>query len=94
MQISKEKKDKICEQILNFLYIINPKSSFTSHIANEIARDEEFTKKLLFMLKSKKLVLDIKKNSNGNIYLRRIRWKISDKAYQAYKNHQNSELSP
>jgi len=94
MKISKEKKDKICEQILNFLYIINPKSSFTSHIAKEIARDEEFTKKLLFVLKSKKLVSEIKKNSNGNLYSRRIRWKMSDKAYQAYKNHQNNKSSP
>jgi len=37
MKISKEKKEKISEQILAFLYSINPKPSFTSHIAQELA---------------------------------------------------------
>ena len=40
MKISDEKKDKIFEQILAFLYSINPKSVFTSYVAKEIARDE------------------------------------------------------
>lgn len=94
MKISNEKKDKISEQILFLLYSINPKSLFTSHVAKEIARDEEFVKKLLLKLKLKKLVVEINKNSKGNLYLRRSRWKISDIAYQAYKNHQYTKSSP
>ena len=42
MKISKEKKEKICEQILMFLYSIAPKPVFTVTIAREIARDEEY----------------------------------------------------
>jgi len=85
MKISKEKRDKISEQILSYLYSINPKPVFTSHVAKELARDEEFIKDLLIELKEKKLVTEIKKNPKGVQYLRRSRWKLSDKAYQAYK---------
>lgn len=85
MKISQEKKEKISEQILAYLYSINPKPVFTSKIASEIIRDEEFTKRLLLNLKIKKLIIEIKKNSQGIDYIRRSRWRLSDKAYQAYK---------
>ena len=85
MKISKEKREKISEQILAYLYSINPKPAFTAHIAREMARDEEFMKDLLMNLKEKKLVTEIKKNPKGVQYLRRSRWKLSDKVYQAYK---------
>ncbi len=88
MRISQEKKNKISEQILAYLYSINPKPSFTAHIAREIARDEEFIKNLLKELKKKKLVIEIKKNPKGIDYLRRSRWKLSDKAYEIYKKSQ------
>ncbi len=88
MKISNKKREKISEQILAFLYSINPKLVFTSHIAQEIARDEEFTKNLLIELKNKKLVIEIKKNPRGIDYLRRSRWKMSDAAYQTYKEQQ------
>jgi len=87
MKISNEKIEKISEQILSLLYSITPKSLFTSHIAKEIARDEEFVKKILLNLKTEKLVREIKKNPKGVTYLRRSRWRLSDEAYQAYKNH-------
>ena len=88
MKISQEKKEKISEQILAYLYSSSPKSIFTSHIAREIARDEEFIKKLLLDLKNKKLVVEIKKNPKGITYIKRSRWKLSDIAYKAYKKHQ------
>jgi len=90
MKISDKKKEKISEQILAFLYSVNPKPMFTAHISQEIARDEEFTKSLLLDLKDKKLLIEIKKNPKGIQYLRRVRWKLSDQAYQAYKNNQTS----
>ena len=62
MKISNKKKEKISEQILAFLYSINPKPVFTSQIAEEIARDEEFVKNLLSTLKKKELVIEIKKS--------------------------------
>ena len=89
MKISDKKREKISEQILSLLYSISPKPIFTSNIAQEIARDEEFTKKLLLELKKKNLVVEIKRNPKGISYLKRSRWKISDIAYQAYKSHQS-----
>ncbi|MEK6906549.1 MAG: hypothetical protein AABW81_02925 [Nanoarchaeota archaeon] len=88
MRISNSKKEKISEQILLLLYSQTPKSLFTSYIAKEIARDEEFTKDILIELKNKKLIIGIKKNPKGVDYKKRIRWKLSDEAYQAYKQHQ------
>lgn len=87
MKISKEKKEKISEQILAFLYSNNPSALFTCHIAREMARDEEFIKKLLSELKENKLVMEIKKNPKGIDYKTRSRWKMSDRAYQAYKSN-------
>ncbi|HJX50765.1 MAG TPA: hypothetical protein VJ438_04855 [Candidatus Nanoarchaeia archaeon] len=88
MRISKEKKDKIGEQILAHLYSTNPKPVFTSHIAKELARDEEFIKILLLDLQKKKLVTEIKKNPKGIDYIRRSRWKLSNSAYEIYKKNQ------
>lgn len=88
MYISKEKKEKISEQILAHLYITNPKPIFTFHIAKEIARDEEFVKSLLKELKKKDFVIEIKKNPEGKDYLKRSRWKLSEKTYLFYKQKQ------
>lgn len=87
-KISKDKREKIKEQILYFLFLSFPKQLFTSDIAKEIARDEEFTKKILFELEEKGLVTKINKNSKGVIFRSRIRWRISQKAYAVYKKQQ------
>jgi len=89
MKISKEKKDKIFEQILAYLFLVSPKSLYTSHIAKEIARDEEFIKTLMIDLEKKKLVIRIQKNSKGFTYIRRIRWRLSNETYNYYKKKQN-----
>lgn len=85
MKISDTKKEKILEQILALLYSFFPRPYFTSQIAYEIARDEEFVKKLLIELKKKKFVVEITKNSKGIIYKRRSRWALSNNIYQKYK---------
>lgn len=87
MKISKKKREKISEQILSYFYFINPKSVFTSQIAEEVARDEEFIKDLLLNLKKRSLIIEIKKNPKGTPYIRRSRWKLSDIAYTIYKNY-------
>lgn len=89
MKISEQKIEKISEQILAMLYSISPKSLFTSHIAKEIARDEEFTKSILLRLRDKKLVMEIRKNSQGVSYVRRIRWSLTNAAYNTYKQYQS-----
>jgi len=86
MKISDKKKEKICEQILSLLYSVSPKQIFTINIAQEIARDEEFVKKLLLNLKDKNLVVEVKKNPLGKAYIRRSRWRLNDKVYDFYKN--------
>ena len=88
MKISKQKEDKISEQILLFLFTQSPKAIFTSYISREIARDEEFIKKLLLELEKKDLVVQVRKNNNGVDYSRRMRWRLSNKAYEAYKKLQ------
>ena len=91
--ISKQKKDKISEQILHYLFSISPSSEFTINIAKEIARDEEFTKFLIQDLQKKNLVIEINKNPKGKIYIKRQRWRLSNQVYEAYKNHQNQSNS-
>ncbi len=87
-KISSQKIEKISEQILLHLFKSFPKQIFTSEIAKELARDEEFTKKLLLELEKKKLIIKINKNSKGLEYSRRLRWRISNKTYEIYKKHQ------
>jgi hypothetical protein len=89
MYISKEKKEKISEQILAYLYSTNPKPIFTFHIAKELARDEEFIKKLLIDLKKKEFVIEITKNPQGKDYTKRIRWKLSERIYLLYRQKQH-----
>ncbi|MDO8468058.1 MAG: hypothetical protein Q7S56_03890 [Nanoarchaeota archaeon] len=88
MRISKAKQDKISEQILALLFTSNLRPLFTSQISHEIARDEEFVKKILFNLKKKGLVNEVTKNPKGVSYLKRSRWQLSDLTYSAYKQRQ------
>ena len=89
-RLSKEKKDRISEQILHHLFTIAPEARFTSQIAKEIARDEEFTKFILSELGKKKLVAEIKRNNQGVVYSKRQRWRLSNQAFEAYRKHQTS----
>lgn len=89
MKISKEKREKISEQVLAYLFSINPKPTFTSHIAREVARDEEFLKTLLKYMKSKRLIIEVDKNPKGKKYLRRSRWKLAFNTYELYRSLQN-----
>ena len=83
-RISDEKIERISEQIVFYLYGVFPKLVFTSDIARELARDEEFVKRLLLGLEEKGLVLRVGKNSKGVDYLKRMRWRISNRAHEIY----------
>lgn len=87
-KISEKKKQKIAEQILHYLFSISPEAVHTNKIADEIARDEEFTKFLLEDLKLKSFILEINKNPDGKAYDKRQRWRLSDAAFNAYSKHQ------
>jgi len=86
--ISKGKVKKINELILSFLYHNSPNSFYTYNIAQEIIRDEEFTKKLLHDLAKGELVVRIDKSSKGVTYLKRERWRLTNKTFKAYSQLQ------
>jgi DNA-binding IscR family transcriptional regulator len=88
MKLSAKKREKISEQILAFLYSINPRPAFTSRIADEVARDDAFVRQILEDLKNKKLVAKITKNPYGKNYLQRARWALTTQSYQAYSQSQ------
>ncbi len=92
MKISKEKQEKIKENILFFLFNNSPKSFFTSEIAKETARDEEFIKVLLEEMLKQNLVVAIRKNPKGKQYEKRARWRISQKIYETYKKLQEKGI--
>ncbi len=83
--ISSRNKDKIAEQVLAYLYSTSPTSKFTVDVARELARDEEFIKDILQDLKKKQLVVLVNKNAQGETYIRRQRWRLSNTAYDAYR---------
>ena len=87
-RISEEKRQKISEQIVFYLYTIFPKQVFTSEIAKEMARDEEFIKIILIEMEKKGLVVKIDRNPDGIKYELRMRWRISNKAHTAYSEMQ------
>ena len=89
--ISKQKKEKISEQILFHLFQQFPKQVFTSEIAKELARDEEFIKVMMFDLLKKELVVKVDKNSQGNTYSRRLRWRLSNKVHEIYSKNQKNQ---
>jgi hypothetical protein len=92
MKISKEKVDRIKEAILSVLYKNSPKLLFTSDIASEIIRDEEFTKKVLKELENQKLAVSVDKNPDGVQYSRRLRWRLSTKTFEAYDMIEKQKL--
>lgn len=93
-RISSIKEERIKEMILHFLFEQSPRAVFTAAVSENIARDEEYIKKLLLSLERKGLVVAIKKSQSGKNYLRRIRWRLSNEAYGAYKKINNIGFVP
>ena len=74
--ISEKKKEKLKEEILSLLFSSSPNALYTSRVAEEIIRDEEFTLALLEDLYKKNLVKKIDKNNKGKIFLKRKTWNL------------------
>lgn len=87
--ISDAKKEKISEHIIGHLFSITPEASYTADIAKEVARDEEFIKAILLNLEKQRLVVRVTKNAQGIEYGRRIRWRLSNRAFEAYQKAQH-----
>jgi hypothetical protein len=84
MKISNAKIEKIKENILAVIFSKSPQAIFTADIASEIARDEEFIKRLLIEMEKDRLVAGVKKNNQGISYLKRQRWRLSSHVFEAY----------
>ena len=85
MRISKTKIDRIKEEILSLIFRYSPKAMFTSEIAEQLARDEEFMKRLLLELEKDSLIASVRKNNSGIIYKRRIKWRLTNNTFLAYQ---------
>ncbi|MFC1685733.1 hypothetical protein ACFLZZ_01790 [Nanoarchaeota archaeon] len=92
MRISQDKIDRIKEEVLSVLFRNSPKALFTSEIAMHMARDEEFLKRLLIEMEKGNLIAGVKKNASGVIYLRRIRWRLTNNTFQAYQRVHDQNL--
>lgn len=78
-RISKNRFHKIAEQVLGVLYDAFPVPLSTRKVAEEIARDNEFTLKVLLFLDQQKLVSKVDQGKLGPLE-RTVRWKISASA--------------
>ncbi|MBI4360233.1 hypothetical protein HY572_00490 [Candidatus Micrarchaeota archaeon] len=78
-RISRERFHKIAEQVLGVLYDSFPIPLSTRKVAEEIARDNEFTLKVLLFLEQQKLVSKVDQGKTG-LLERTVRWKISASA--------------
>lgn len=87
--ISDKKVKKIKEDILSTLFESPMNPLFTAHVAEKIARDEEFTLRLLKELNNDKLIDVIDKNTDGKTFLKRKRWILKPHVYSAYKTLSN-----
>ena len=75
VRLSDKTRTLLKNDILAILYESSLKPMYTSHIATELRRDNEFVLKLLLELKKEKLVKEVKKGRSGD-YLARKKWII------------------
>ncbi|MDD5253721.1 MAG: hypothetical protein PHG05_01275 [Candidatus Nanoarchaeia archaeon] len=79
-QISKEKIERIKQDILYLLYDLNLKPMYTKDLANEIIRDDEFVLRLLLDMEKRGLVRQVNKN-----HIRRKQWIMTNEAYDQFR---------
>ncbi len=84
-RLSKDKIKKIKEHILSVIYDNHFQPLYTSNIAEEMIRDEEFILRLLKELKNEGFIKEINKNTDGKQYLSRKKWILKSKIYDQYK---------
>ncbi len=84
-KISDKKVQRIKEEVLLLLYNNPAKPLFTSQIADEMIRDEEFILRLLKELNKEGFIDEIKRNSNGKNFLSRRKWTLKSNVYSQYK---------
>ena len=84
VKLSEKTMKALKEDILSILYERPLIPLFTYKVAQELRRDNEFTKKLLMMLQKEGLVEEIDQGNRGKFLARR-KWKIPQKVLEAMK---------
>ena len=84
-RISEKVFKKIAENALAFLYEQYPLAISTAKIADELARDNEFTLRIMKFLQEKGLVLRLSEGRHG-AYSSWNKWKMSPAAYKKYSS--------
>ncbi|MDD5331243.1 MAG: hypothetical protein PHE43_00255 [Candidatus Nanoarchaeia archaeon] len=79
-QISKDKIERIKQDILYLLYDLNLKPIYTKDLANEVIRDDEFILRLLLDMEKEGLVKQVDKNN-----IRRKQWIMTNEAYDQFR---------
>ena len=82
-KISKQKEEKVKEDILRELYDCYPNMLWTYDVAGKIARDEEFVLRLLKELQVDGLVLE--REESGKLRVKR-KWGLKGEVYNKYKD--------
>ncbi len=75
-RLRSETRGLLKDDVIAVLYDVSPKSLFASEIALELRRDKEFVKGLLLELEKIGVVERVLKGYHGNVYTKRIRWRI------------------
>lgn len=81
-KISKERQERIKEELLRELFDIFPHFDCTETISEKVNRDNEFILKLLKELKKKGLIGEIQESKGKNI---KRKWQMRSKVYGMYK---------
>lgn len=81
-KLSKDKENKIKEQILEILYNNFPKMFYTKELADEVIRKDEFVLRLLIELKKNNLLNSYEEKKGRGI---RKKWSMLKEVYEEYK---------
>jgi hypothetical protein len=85
-KLSNKKRERIKEEVLRVLYENSPKALFTSYIANEVIRDNEFVLSLMKEMERLGVVEGVKSRGNKSVKKKiRTRWRLTNRAFEEYK---------
>ncbi len=84
-KLNQKTLEKIKSEVLSVLYDHNDEGLFTAQIANRVIRDEDFIQNLMLELEKLKVAEKEKLTRKGCSFIRRKRWRLTKKAFDAYK---------
>lgn len=76
-RVSNKTFNKVAESVLAFLNERYPEPLTCREVAEEMARDNEFIKRVLEFLEKQGLIQQIYKSSEGRDYLRWTKWQLT-----------------